>query len=141
MRITRLVKQNTEIVCQIKEFIIRSVLTIKIKSNRPITGLYIYIYIYIILYNITNSCISTYLGRPEPVHNCTQVERSHESIMLKCSPGFDGGLAQLFTLELRPWTRSINPLDNKGMMMRSNSVAANVDVDENSELNMVIINI
>ena len=67
--------------------------------------------------------------------------------MLKCSPGFDGGLAQLFTLELRPWTRSINPLDNKGMMMRSNSVASNVDVDPNRVMdtpmdpNRVIINI
>ena len=59
--------------------------------------------------------------------------------MLKCSPGFDGGLAQLFTLELRPWTRSINPLDNKGMMMRSNSVAANVGVNSDSDPNVVCI--
>ena len=72
-------------------------------------------------------------ARPEPVQNCTQLELSHESIMLKCSPGFDGGLAQLFTLELRPWTLSANPLDNKGMMMRSNSVAANVEVDPDSD--------
>ena len=84
-------------------------------------------------------CFSFKTGRPEPVHNCTQIERSQESIMLRCSPGFDGGLAQLFTLELRPWTLSTNPLDNKGMMMRSNSVAYNVDVDPDSDPAMVII--
>ena len=57
--------------------------------------------------------------------------------MVKCSPGFDGGLAQLFTLELRAWTRSIDPLDDKGMMMRSNSVAVNVDVDPDADPNRV----
>ena len=60
--------------------------------------------------------------------------------MLKCSPGFDGGLAQLFTLELRPWSRSTNPLDDKGMMMRSNSVAANIDIDPDTDPNRVSIN-
>ena len=85
---------------------------------------------------------NTFLSaRPEPVHNCTQLELSHESIMLKCSPGFDGGLAQLFTLELRPWTLSANPLDNKGMMMRSNSVAANVEVDPDSDPTRVNITV
>ena len=59
--------------------------------------------------------------------------------MLKCSPGFDGGLTQLFTLELRPWSLSTNPLDNKGMMMRSNSVAYDSDVDPDIDPTMVLI--
>ena len=92
--------------------------------------------------NILSNLIDSFIciaGRPEPVHNCTQIERSQESIMLKCSPGFDGGLAQLFTLELRPWSLSTNPLDNKGMMMRSNSVAYDSDVDPDIDPTMVLI--
>ena len=63
-------------------------------------------------------------GRPDSVRNCSQIERSSRSLAVRCDPGFDGGLEQLFTLELRPWRlddhsalsrRNRDPLDDKGM--------------------------
>jgi len=82
-----------------------------------------------------NACVFHIIpaDRPESVSNCTQIQRSPRSITVRCSPGFNGGLKQLFTLELRPWQTSkarkkaggqeVSPLSDKGLMMRSNSVA------------------
>ncbi|CAB4068301.1 unnamed protein product [Lepeophtheirus salmonis] len=39
-------------------------------------------------------------GPPDRVTNCTQVNRSIDNIYVHCTPGFDGGLEQLFTMEL-----------------------------------------
>ena len=40
-------------------------------------------------------------GRPDSVSNCSQLNHSADTIVVNCSPGFDGGLTQLFTIELR----------------------------------------
>lgn len=39
--------------------------------------------------------------RPNPVANCTAANKSYAILKLKCVPGFDGGLLQNFTLEIR----------------------------------------
>ncbi len=41
------------------------------------------------------------LGPPDEVTNCSQLNHSADSIYIQCTPGFDGGLVQLFGLELR----------------------------------------
>ena len=40
-------------------------------------------------------------GRPDSVSDCVQFNHSTDSIHIKCVQGFDGGLTQLFTLEIR----------------------------------------
>ncbi|XP_023317761.1 protein turtle [Trichogramma pretiosum] len=40
-------------------------------------------------------------GRPDVVHNCTTSNTSKHSFVVRCSPGFDGGLSQSFLLEVR----------------------------------------
>lgn len=40
------------------------------------------------------------LAAPEPVENCTVSEVGRTSARLSCEPGFDGGLAQTFTLSV-----------------------------------------
>ena len=39
-------------------------------------------------------------GRPDPVVNCSISNQSQSSFLLSCSPGFNGGLAQAFGLEV-----------------------------------------
>ena len=39
-------------------------------------------------------------GRPHEVTNCSQSNSTADAIFISCSPGYDGGLTQLFTLEL-----------------------------------------
>ncbi|XP_073848797.1 sidestep VII transmembrane protein isoform X3 [Musca autumnalis] len=39
-------------------------------------------------------------GRPDHVHNCTLTNVSMTSLTVTCSEGFDGGLSQLFVMEL-----------------------------------------
>ncbi|EDW63172.2 uncharacterized protein Dvir_GJ11152 [Drosophila virilis] len=40
-------------------------------------------------------------GRPDQVHNCTLLNISMTSLTITCSDGFNGGLSQLFILELQ----------------------------------------
>ena len=40
-------------------------------------------------------------GKPEPVTNCTVASSSYSTMRIKCDPGFNGGLRQSFTLEIR----------------------------------------
>lgn len=40
------------------------------------------------------------LGKPFPVKNCTLSNQTSSSVEVSCLPGFDGGLPQLFLLEL-----------------------------------------
>ncbi|XP_068152955.1 nephrin isoform X1 [Drosophila tropicalis] len=40
-------------------------------------------------------------GRPDQVHNCTLINISMSSLTVTCSDGFNGGLPQLFLLELQ----------------------------------------
>lgn len=40
-------------------------------------------------------------GRPDQVHNCTLLNISMTSLTATCSDGFNGGLPQLFLLELQ----------------------------------------
>ncbi|XP_050691431.1 nephrin-like [Eriocheir sinensis] len=40
-------------------------------------------------------------GRPDPVHNCSSFNLSVSVVHVRCVAGFDGGLPQTFTLELR----------------------------------------
>ena len=42
----------------------------------------------------------SYVGRPKPPTNCSQYNHSSDAILISCLPGYDGGLEQLFTLEL-----------------------------------------
>ncbi|XP_043226125.1 nephrin-like [Amphibalanus amphitrite] len=39
-------------------------------------------------------------GPPDPVHNCSVVNQTSESLRVACSAGFDGGLPQRFSAEL-----------------------------------------
>ena len=39
-------------------------------------------------------------GPPDPVHNCTVFNQTFTSLQIVCSTGFDGGLKQLFKLEV-----------------------------------------
>lgn len=41
-------------------------------------------------------------GRPQPVSNCTQKNHSFDTVDICCQEGYDGGLTQIFTLELYP---------------------------------------
>ncbi|XP_049785943.1 nephrin-like [Schistocerca cancellata] len=40
-------------------------------------------------------------GRPDPVHNCSVVNASTDSLSVRCSEGFNGGLPQSFQIEVR----------------------------------------
>lgn len=40
-------------------------------------------------------------GRPDQVHNCTIANTSMTSFSVRCSEGFNGGLPQSFTVEVR----------------------------------------
>ncbi|XP_022704270.1 hemicentin-2-like isoform X1 [Varroa jacobsoni] len=39
-------------------------------------------------------------GPPEPVHNCTVVNQTEESLTIACQEGYDGGIEQSFHMEL-----------------------------------------
>lgn len=41
------------------------------------------------------------IGRPDQVHNCSVANMSMTSFSLRCSEGFNGGLPQSFTVEVR----------------------------------------
>lgn len=41
-----------------------------------------------------------YLGKPEAPYNCTLANQTTESLAIECTPGFDGGQAQTFLLEV-----------------------------------------
>ena len=55
-------------------------------------------------------CIS---GRPESVFNCSQLNHSADTLVVQCQPGFDGGLTQLFTIELRYLKTNSGEADNE----------------------------
>ena len=40
-------------------------------------------------------------GKPDPVHNCTVVNQTYSTLHVVCLRGFDGGLPQGFTMEVR----------------------------------------
>ena len=44
--------------------------------------------------------VLTSAGPPEPPVNCSVVNQTTESLMVECLPGFDGGLDQLFHMEV-----------------------------------------
>ncbi|XP_066996057.2 uncharacterized protein [Anabrus simplex] len=39
-------------------------------------------------------------GKPDPLHNCTILNQTAESLHVECSEGFDGGLPQEFVMEV-----------------------------------------
>jgi len=39
-------------------------------------------------------------GKPDPVSNCTVSNQTHSSFIVSCKPGFNGGLTQVFGLEV-----------------------------------------
>lgn len=43
--------------------------------------------------------LSFFIDIPQPVENCSIVNRTSSSVELTCEPGFDGGLPQIFILE------------------------------------------
>lgn len=49
-----------------------------------------------------------HLGRPDQVHNCTITNISMTSLGVRCSEGFNGGLAQSFMLEVRDMNTQVN---------------------------------
>lgn len=42
----------------------------------------------------------SFVGPPEPVHNCTVVNQTEESLTIACQEGYDGGIEQSFHMEL-----------------------------------------
>ena len=42
----------------------------------------------------------TITGKPDPVANCSVSNTTHSSFLVSCQPGFDGGLTQVFTLNV-----------------------------------------
>ncbi len=46
-------------------------------------------------------------GKPQSVQNCTLSNQTDSSVEVKCSPGYDGGLPQVFTLEIYAPTSSL----------------------------------
>ena len=40
-------------------------------------------------------------GRPDPVQNCTVVNQTYSTLLVVCQRGFDGGLPQDFTMEVK----------------------------------------
>ena len=42
----------------------------------------------------------TITGKPDPVANCSVSNQTHSSFLVSCQPGFDGGLTQVFTLNV-----------------------------------------
>lgn len=55
---------------------------------------YIYLYYNIISYR------TFYTGRPDSLENCSVVNQTSASLMVRCQPGFDGGLSQRFVMEV-----------------------------------------
>ena len=41
-------------------------------------------------------------GKPDPVSNCSVDNRTYTAVMVSCQPGYDGGVAQQFILEIIP---------------------------------------
>lgn len=39
-------------------------------------------------------------GKPDPLHNCSIVNRTNDSLEVECTEGFDGGQPQYFLLEV-----------------------------------------
>lgn len=39
-------------------------------------------------------------GKPDPLHNCSIVNRTNDSLEVECTEGFDGGQPQNFLLEV-----------------------------------------
>ena len=60
------------------------------------------------------------LGHPDPILNCTQYNHSSDSVSLKCIPGYDGGMGQIFTLELF----EDNPRGHKIMVRNSTQTSS-----------------
>jgi hypothetical protein len=52
-------------------------------------------------FNLPNYFVAFIAGRPDSVANCSQLNHSADTVVVQCTAGFDGGLAQLFTVELR----------------------------------------
>lgn len=52
-------------------------------------------------FNLSNYFVAFIAGRPDSVANCSQLNHSADTVVVQCTAGFDGGLAQLFTIELR----------------------------------------
>ena len=50
-------------------------------------------------------------GPPDPVHNCTVFNQTFTAMQISCGSGFDGGLKQMFKLDLRD-ARSGHPVVN-----------------------------
>lgn len=52
---------------------------------------------------MTEPCIFHLIpaGRPDPVHNCSVVNQTYSTLHVVCLKGFDGGLPQGFTMEVR----------------------------------------
>lgn len=48
----------------------------------------------------TNTYTHTHTGRPFPIQNCTISNQTSDSFSIDCIEGFDGGLPQVFLLEV-----------------------------------------
>ena len=52
---------------------------------------------------------------PEPVENCSVINKSSDTFHLQCVPGFDGGMNQSFHILVRDKTTNIIKYDNASL--------------------------
>lgn len=55
---------------------------------------------YLPLIIISCCIVSTGAGKPQSVHNCTVRNNTDGAVDVQCEPGYDGGLQQVFVLEV-----------------------------------------
>ena len=67
-------------------------------------------------------------GKPDPVSNCTVASSSYSTMRIYCEPGFNGGLKQTFTLEIRETESSLtSSTTNNNNSKRSKSGNNNLE--------------
>ena len=64
---------------------------------------------------IINTSKSLLSVAPEPVENCSVINKSSDTFHLQCLPGFDGGMNQSYHIIVRDKTSNIIKYDNASL--------------------------